>query len=359
VKTKTINWDKNRRIVVLIDQTRLPGDVVYRECETPEDIADAILKLQVRGAPAIGIAGAMGLALAGVRWLEREEPCENLDEALSTARRILASARPTAVNLIWALDRLHKTSNVKENPEEKVQSLVDESLAILEEDERMCEALGSFGAELVNNGDRLLTHCNAGGLATSGYGTALAVFFTAMKQGKKIQIYADETRPLLQGARLTTWELLQAGIDVTLICDSTAAFLMQRKAIDAVFVGADRIAANGDAANKIGTYSLAVNARYHKIPFYVVAPYSTIDLSLEDGTGIPIEERSPEEVTRFTGVPVAPDGVKVFAPAFDITPASLITGIITEKGLISPPFHGPNGLKNIAVGAFGGSDSNT
>lgn len=354
MKTKTIEWDQNRRIVILIDQTRLPGDVRYRECETPEDIADAIRKLQVRGAPAIGIAGAMGLALAGVRWLERLEPGETLEEALGAARRMLASSRPTAVNLVWALNRLEKVAGDKKDNEKKVQCLVDESIAIYQEDERMCEALGAFGAELVSDGDRLLTHCNAGGLATSGYGTALAVFFTAMKQGKRIHVFADETRPLLQGARLTTWELMQAGIDVTLICDSAASFLMQRNSIDAVFVGADRIAANGDVANKIGTYSLAVNARFHEIPFYVVAPYSTVDLFQDDGSGIPIEERSPREVTRFADISIAPDGVGVYSPAFDITPASLISGIITEKGLISPPFHGPDGLRSVAAGGYGG-----
>ena len=342
MSVKTIEWNEEKNSVSLIDQTRLPLDYVIREYRRYEEVAEAIKELQVRGAPAIGIAGAMGLGLAGARWLEGK--VGDLEIELKKAAEVLKATRPTAVNLFWAIDRVMKKVSSISDPGEKVAAIIDEAREIQVEDERMCRLLGEHGAALVKDGGKYITHCNAGGLATSGYGTALAVFFSANEQNKKIKVFVDETRPLLQGSRLTAWELMEAGINAVLICDSAAAHVMNRVGVDAAFVGADRIAANGDSANKIGTYSLAVNASRHGVPFYVVAPSSTVDLELPRGEDIPIEERSPGEVTEGFGRRTAPREVNVYCPAFDVTPAELITGIITERGLISPPFGGPGGL---------------
>jgi methylthioribose-1-phosphate isomerase len=331
----TIRWTGDLTgHVELIDQTLLPGELKYVDIETPEAMWEAIKVLRVRGAPAIGIAGAMGLVL-GIKDSEARTAGELLD-ALVRVKDYLATSRPTAVNLFWALDRMERVArgNAGLGVPELKQRLLDEALAIAEEDRQTCRAIGRHGAELIEDGQTVLTHCNAGGLATADYGTALAVFFAAKEQGKDIRAYADETRPLLQGARLTTWELQQAGIPVTLICDSMAAQVMREGKVGAVCVGADRIAANGDTANKIGTYGLA---RAHGIPFYVAAPSSTFDLSLPNGGQIPIEQRAREEVAAWGGRAIAPDGVDVYNPAFDVTPAENITAIITEKGVIFEP----------------------
>ena len=329
-----------RGFLRLIDQTLLPTELKEIDCRTVEAVWEAIKKLRVRGAPAIGIAAAYGVCVGLRTVFEKGEPSES--EFFARFKEVtdyLASSRPTAVNLFWALDRMKQRAESlrgKIQPGEIAAALLTEARAIHDEDRALCRKIGNFGAALVKDGDTLLTHCNAGGLATADYGTALGVFFAAVEAGKKIHVYADETRPLLQGARLTAWELRERGIPVTLLCDSMAALVMRQKKIDAVFVGADRIAANGDTANKIGTYSVAVNARFHGVPFYVAAPSSTFDLTLASGAGIPIEERDPEEVRRGFGRPTAPDGVEIYNPAFDVTPAELITGIVTEKGIISP-----------------------
>jgi methylthioribose-1-phosphate isomerase len=325
--------------VCIIDQTKLPVDLVYEHCRDISCVWQAIKKLKVRGAPLIGIAAAMGFVL-GLRR-SRVKTWPGLLQEAREIRRYLASARPTAVNLFWALDRMVRVVEAHEGEDKKrlLLFLKKEADAILSEDIRMCFQMSRNAACLIKDGDSLLTVCNAGGLATSGYGTALGVFYRAHEEGKSVKVYACETRPLLQGARLTTWELLRNKIDVTLICDNMAADLMRLGRIDAVFVGADRIAANGDFANKIGTYSLAVLARYHRVPFYCVAPFSTLDLSLRSGKEIPIEQRDPHEVTSlYFKKPIAPAGVHVFNPAFDVTPACLVSAIITEKGLIRKPF---------------------
>ena len=319
---RTIEWVGGRDgHLRLLDQTRLPTEVVFLDCRTAEDVRAAICRLSVRGAPAIGVAAAYGLVLAA-----------QADSDLDAAIARLHSSRPTAVNLGWALERLR--AHARHRSGDPVQGLLDEAHAIASEDEAMCTAMGRYGAELIGEGDGVLTHCNTGSLATAGIGTALAALFTAARQGKRFRVFADETRPLLQGARLTAWELHRAGIDVTLICDSMAAQVMKEGRIQLDIVGADRIAANGDTANKIGTYSVAVLAKEHGVPFYVAAPSSTFDLSLASGDAIPIEQRDPREVTHGMGRQTAPEGVKVYNPAFDVTPASLIAGIITEKGII-------------------------
>lgn len=315
---RTLEWIGDERgHLRLIDQTRLPTELVYRDCRSAEDVWEAIRTLRVRGAPAIGIAAAYGVVLG----------LQSRPDALATVCDYLATSRPTAVNLFWALDRMRRCGPGQ---------FLSEARAIEEEDRRMCRAIGRHGASLLADGSGVLTHCNAGGLATADYGTALAVIFTAHEQGKRLQVFADETRPLLQGARLTAWELLQRGVEVTLLCDSMAAQVMKEGRIQAVIVGADRIAANGDTANKIGTYGVAVLARAHGIPFHVAAPSSTFDLTLATGAGIPIEQRAAEEVTHGFGRQTAPAGVKVYNPAFDVTPASLIASIVTEKGVIAP-----------------------
>lgn len=334
---KPISWQKDH--IRIIDQTKLPVTLAYKDCFHVAEIRSAIKKLKVRGAPLIGIAGAMGFLL-GMRRTKAREPKKLLREAKKIAHYLVLS-RPTAVNLSWALKRMLAVVEARPDAPYRVlfSLLENEAEAIIREDIRMCFQMSAYGARLIRSGDSLLTVCNAGGLATSGYGTALGVFYRAKEQGKKIKVYACETRPLLQGARLTTWELMRNGIDTTLICDNMAADLMRRGRIDAVFVGADRIAANGDFANKIGTYSLAVLAKYHKIPFYCVAPFSTLDLSLSGGDKIPIEERHKDEVTSlYFKKPIAPEGVGVFNPAFDVTPASLVAAIVTEKGMIRKPF---------------------
>jgi len=331
---RTIAWigDDNGH-VRLLDQTLLPTEIVYLDCRTVEDIWEAIRKLRVRGAPAIGIAAAMGVVLG----MQSVSP----DDALKRLREITAylrTSRPTAVNLFWALERMEQTAarHAGESTESLNSILLREALAIENEDREMCRAIGRVGAALIQAGQGVLTHCNAGGLATADYGTALAVLFTASEQGKKFHVFADETRPLLQGARLTAWELQQRGIDVTLICDNMAAQVMKEGRVHVVIVGADRIAANGDTANKIGTYGVALLARAHGIPFYVAAPSSTFDLSIANGAAIPIEQRDPREITHGFGRQTAPDGIHVYNPAFDVTPAELIAAIITEKGLIQP-----------------------
>jgi len=321
----------------LIDQTLLPAETVFLDCRDLETMWEAIKSLRVRGAPAIGIAAAMGVVL-GVRGSAAGSGKE-LAAEVERAADYLATSRPTAVNLFWALDRMRRVARESADlpPQEIKECLLAEAAAILDEDKEICRRIGRNGAELIHDGDSVLTHCNAGGLATADYGTALAVIFAAHEQGKNVSVFAGETRPLLQGARLTTWELMQADIDVVLICDNTAGLVMKQGKADLVIVGADRIAANGDAANKIGTYSLAVLAGEHDVPFYVAAPLSTFDLTLDSGDKIPIEERASEEVTCGFGRRTAPEGVKVYSPAFDVTPAHRITGIITERGIIAQP----------------------
>ncbi len=331
----TVEWKKNH--VVILDQRALPGEVRFLDCTMYEEVAEAIRNLSVRGAPAIGVTAALGIAL-GARQYAETHP-EGFSFHMEEVCRTLAATRPTAVNLFWAVDRMTRVmTGISSSSIQEIQKrLQEEALAILEEDLRVNRAIGTFGAAIIHDGDQILTHCNAGALATAGYGTALGVVRAAWEQGKQIRVFADETRPVLQGARLTAWELQQDGIPVTLITDNAAGALMRQGRIHCCVVGADRIAANGDVANKIGTYSVAVLAHAHGIPFYVAAPSSTIDMETADGNGIPIEERSPLEVTCLhSGRMIAPQGVEVWNPAFDVTPADLIAGIITERGIISP-----------------------
>ncbi len=326
----------------LVDQRKLPGEFIKLQCRDVEQIYDAIKTLAVRGAPAIGVAAAYGLVLA-TQDLAGDSSLEDGLSVLSKSSEYLASSRPTGANLFWALDRVRRRAEafVAGKPEAKLQELrevvFDEANAICQEDVDMCRRIGENGEKFIKDGAGVLTHCNAGALATAGQGTALSVMFEAHKKGKRFKVYADETRPLLQGARLTAWELVQAGIDVTVICDNMAGWLMKEGHVSAVITGADRIAANGDAANKIGTYSLSILAREHGIPFYIAAPSSTFDLSIKNGGQIPIEERSVEEVTSFFGKKIAPKGVGVCNPAFDVTEAKDIAVIITEKGVIEKP----------------------
>lgn len=322
----------------LIDQTLLPTELKYLDLVDAESVWEAIKNLRVRGAPAIGIAAAMGL-VAGVRSFA-EQPAEVFLQHLRRVADYLRTSRPTAVNLFWALERMEQCArSAAAQPTAAIfERLLQEARSIRDEDAAMCQAIGRHGAALIPDGAGVLTHCNAGGLATADYGTALAVIFSAHAAGKNIHAYVDETRPLLQGSRLTAWELMQRKVPATLICDNMAGVLMRRGRIQAVVVGADRIAANGDTANKIGTYSVAVLARAHEIPFYVAAPSSTFDLSLLSGNLIPIEERDPREITHGFGRCTAPEGVAVFNPAFDVTPAALIAGFITERGVIAPPY---------------------
>jgi methylthioribose-1-phosphate isomerase len=311
----------------ILDQTRLPGEEVWLRLTTPEQVIEAISSLRVRGAPAIGVAGAYALVLAA-------GGAPGDAAAVRAAAPAIAAARPTAVNLRWAVERMLK--RIEAAPHAPLDSLRKEADAIRDEDERNCRSIGRHGAALLGAKCNVLTHCNAGSLATAGYGTALGVVYAAVEAGKRVAVFADETRPLLQGARLTAWELSRAGIDVTLLADAAAGSLLRTGRIDAVIVGADRIAANGDVANKIGTYPLAVLARTHGVPFYVAAPRSTFDLACPDGSGIPIEERAAAELTRGFGASTAPDGVSVYAPAFDVTPAALVTALVTEVGVIRP-----------------------
>jgi len=325
--------------VRLIDQTELPAREVYLERTDYRLLADDIRRLAVRGAPAIGVAGAFGVVL-GMQPEADLAPAE-FRKRFQQVCGELAGTRPTAVNLFWAIGRMKAVVELMPESVSSAQilhGLEAEAIEICEQDRRLCRAIGEFGAELIGTGSRILTHCNAGALATAGIGTALAVVYVAGEQGKKISVFVDETRPLLQGSRLTAWELTQAGIEATLICDNMAASVMARGLVDLVITGADRIAANGDVANKIGTYSLACLANRHGIPFYVAAPFSTFDLSISNGSKIPIEERDSREVTSPCGLEIAPAGIKVFNPAFDVTPAELVSAIITDKGIIHPPY---------------------
>ena len=324
----TLRWDNDFDTPVLLDQTKLPLEVSEIVCRTLDDVFDAIVRLSVRGAPAIGCAAAYGVVV-GLDQAGGDAP------SAAAACDRLATSRPTAVNLFWALDRMRAVLDTR--PEDIRAALLEEAAAIEAEDREMCAAMGRFGAELMPDEGGVLTHCNAGALATAGDGTALSVFFEAHRQGKQIHVFADETRPLLQGARLTAWECQQRGVPVTVLCDNAAAAAMQAGKIQAVVTGADRVAANGDAANKIGTYGVACLAARHNIPFYVVAPSSTFDITLATGAAIPIEERAPEEISFGFGPRTVPEGVKVWNPAFDVTPASLITGIVTERGVILDP----------------------
>lgn len=343
---KSIDWQEDK--VVILDQSMLPFEVSYIQCTDYRMVAEAIRSLRIRGAPAIGIAAAMGVALAA-----QEIKASNFNELIKGLEPVfftMLSTRPTAVNIRWAIERIKKFLSINRDREisELKEMLIIEAKEILHEDIEVNKAIGRFGADLIKDCYRILTHCNAGALATGGYGTATSVIYVAAEQGKKIHVYVDETRPILQGARLTSWELLQAGIPVTLIPDNAAGALMKGGEIDIVIVGTDRTVRNGDVANKIGTYSLAVLSKENNIPFYVAAPLSSIDLSISTGEDIPIEERDPSEVTHIRGkvltgnnheigvVQIAPDGIKAKNYAFDVTPARYITGIITEKGIFKP-----------------------
>ena len=334
---RTIDWVGNK--IKLIDQTKLPAKLKYLYIKDIESLYRAIKILQVRGAPALGAAAGLGVYL-GIKNSKADNFSQfkkELDKVIS----YLGSSRPTAKNLFWGLERMHSVAYLhKHEDSAKIKkALLKEALRIIEEDRFSCRRIGYFGAKLIKNGDRILTICNAGILATIDYGTALGVIYRAKEEGKRLKVFSCETRPLLQGARLTTWELQRKGIEVTLNCDSMAATLMRQGKVNKVIAGADRIAANGDTANKVGTYNLAVLSRFHKIPFYIAAPFSTFDLSLKTGQGIPIEQRNPEEITRlFSGKPIAPKGIKVFNPAFDVTPNELISAIITDRGIIKPPY---------------------
>jgi len=326
--------------VRLIDQRKLPHEAVYVTCETPEDTAEAIRAMVVRGAPAIGVTAAFGVALAASSASTLDPKV--LDRRIAAARELLAAARPTAVNLSWALARMAdaaaRSRAAGSGNGELAAALEREAQAIHDEDLASCRAIGRHGATLVPERATVLTHCNAGGLATSGYGTALGVIRGAIELGKSVRVLADETRPFLQGARLTAWELMADGIETVLITDGAAGSLMRRGEVDLVVVGADRIARNGDVANKIGTYTVAVLAKENGVPFYVAAPISTVDLACPDGDRIPIEERDPREVTELFGTRIAPDGVGVWNPAFDVTPARYVEAIVTERGIAKAPY---------------------
>ncbi len=332
---KSVKWEDGKLIVV--DQTLLP--VEYREVElkTVEDVASAIKRLVVRGAPLIGVVAGYGVVVGAKRLIEKGLKGKKLREEIENAVELLRRTRPTAYNLFYALSRQREHLAVSDD-EEMLLAMEKTAVQMHEEDRLMCEKMGLYGAELVEPDSVVLTHCNTGALATAGIGTALGVIYMAYSQGKIKLVFADETRPLLQGARLTAWELHRAGVPVKVICDDMAGVVMRDKKVNAVFVGADRIARNGDTANKIGTYALSILAKYHGIPFYVVAPSTTFDLSIETGKDIPIEERNPDEVRKFRGEQTAPPDVDVYNPAFDVTPSELITAIITEKGVIHPPF---------------------
>jgi len=338
---KAIEWLGNR--IRILDQTRLPQAEVYLELSHYQDIASAIVELKIRGAPAIGVAGGYGVALGAleIEARSRDEFLSKLGEVSHT----LTATRPTAKNLFRAIDRMQQAAASNKDIGQIKEVLVGEAVRIHSEEVEATRKLSQLGAELIEDGFTVLTHCNAGPLATTGYGTALGIIIKAKEQGKKIKVLVDETRPLLQGARITAWELKQAGVPVTLITDSMAGYFMSRGEVSCVIVGADRIASNGDTANKIGTYTLAVLAKENSIPFYVAAPTTTIDPSLPSGDGIPIEQRSPEEVTHIQGVSIAPEDIDVQNPAFDVTPHHYITAIITERGIIKEPYG--EGIKKI------------
>ena len=331
----TIEWKDG--IVRMLDQTRLPLEVTFFDCRTYHDVAKGIKDLIIRGAPAIGVAAAMGVAL-GAQEINTKN-FKNFYDELEKVCNHIGSTRPTAVNLFWAINRMKEfTLSNKEKPIIEIKkALIDEANRILQEDIEACKTMGRHGAQFIKDGDTILTHCNAGALATGGYGTALGVIRAAKEEGKEIKVFADETRPVLQGARLTAWELMEDGIAVTLITDNMAGYFMKKGMINLCIVGADRIARNGDVANKIGTYSVAVLAREHGIPFYVAAPLSTIDFNIPSGEHIPIEERNPAEVSHIFGkTQIAPSKVRILNPAFDVTPARYIAAIITEKGCFKP-----------------------
>lgn len=341
---RTIEWRDES--VIMIDQTRLPGEEIYNTYNDFKAVAEAIKGMIIRGAPAIGVAAAMGIAL-GARDIIADTH-ESFFRQLENVCDVMARTRPTAVNLFWGIERMKRVAEA--NRDKKLNQIKEllkkEAIRIEEEDQTICRNIGKWGATLIPEGATVLTHCNAGGLATAGYGTALGVIRAAHEAGKNIQVFADETRPWLQGARLTAWELMKAGIPTTLISDNMAGFFMNRGEITCCVVGADRIAANGDTANKIGTYSVAVLAKENNIPFYVAAPVSTLDLTLSDGSKIPIEERPSSEVTHIKGIAIAPAGISVRNPSFDVTPARYINAIITENGIVKGDFI--SGLRKIA-----------
>lgn len=332
--TSPIDWLGDR--VRILDQSRLPGEEVYLELGDYREVASAITELKIRGAPAIGVAGGYGIALGALK-IESEQKGDFLKK-LDAVMATIAATRPTARNLFWAIQRMQEVVDSGDDVKKIKSALLNEAVKIHAEEGEATRRLSQSGAGLIKDGDTVLVHCNAGPLATAGYGTALGIILFAWEQGKKVNVLATETRPVLQGARITTWELKKAGVPVTLIADSMAGYFMKRGEVDCVIVGADRIAANGDTANKIGTYMLAVLAKENNVPFYVAAPTSTIDLSLASGDEIPIEQRNPEEITHIKGVRIAPEGVEVQNPAFDVTPHKYITAIITEKGIIRAPF---------------------
>jgi methylthioribose-1-phosphate isomerase len=334
---ESVRWSADGGAVDIIDQRLLPGTLERRELRSADDVCDAILTLAVRGAPAIGVAGAMGLVVA-LAPHAAELRHRFLAQVDALGERI-ACVRPTAVNLSWAIGRLRSVAHETGGDARAVLGAMRlEATRILEEDREMCRRIGEHGAALLGDGARVLTHCNAGALATGGIGTALAPVYVAAERGRRVAVFADETRPLMQGSRLTAWELAQAGIDVTVLADSMAASLMREGKVDVVIVGADRIAANGDVANKIGTYPLALAARHHGVPFYVAAPWSTFDPATATGHGIAIEHRAADELGRGFALPVAPSGVAVYNPAFDVTPAELVTAFVTDRGVLRPPY---------------------
>jgi methylthioribose-1-phosphate isomerase len=347
----TIDWQGDA--IIMVDQRKLPGQELYVRCRTAQEVARAIRTMVIRGAPAIGVSAAMGIAL-GMRR-STAKGTKQFAVEFQKICEMMANTRPTAVNLFWAIDRMKRvfaeTAQAGRSPEEIADRLELEARAIHDEDVASCRSMGAFGADIVPDGARVLTHCNAGALATAGYGSALGVIRAAVEKGKKISVFADETRPFLQGARLTAWELVRDGINTTVITESMAGPLMRAGEIDIVVVGADRIAANGDTANKIGTYTVAVLAREHKVPFYVAAPLSTIDLATPDGDRIPIEERDRREITHLGSSRLTPEGAHIRNPAFDVTPHRYIAGIITEKGIFAPPFESSLKVAMASVGA--------
>ncbi|MFA6121869.1 MAG: S-methyl-5-thioribose-1-phosphate isomerase [Sideroxydans sp.] len=352
MKVETLRWFNNR--LEMVDQRILPAAFEYLSYYTASSVAEGIRSMVVRGAPAIGVAAAYGVALEALRLSSplRQAQGERdvFNSGMETGFTVLAASRPTAVNLFWALQRMRKVwESVAEQPPEQIaQRLLAEAHEILAEDIRINKAMGAHGAALLKDGARVLTHCNAGALATAGWGTALGVFRSAVEAGKKISVIADETRPFLQGARLTAWEMVQENIPVTLITDNMAGYMMAQGEVDAVVVGTDRVAANGDVANKIGTYMVAVLAKRHNIPFYVACPLSTIDLNITTGKDIPIEERSVDEVKGFRDTHWAAEGVKIRNPSFDVTPAELVTGLITERGVVLQP--DAQGIRKLMAG---------
>ncbi|NUQ19844.1 MAG: S-methyl-5-thioribose-1-phosphate isomerase [Gemmatimonadaceae bacterium] len=335
---EAVRWSPTGDAVRIIDQRRLPGEYVERDLRTLDEVRDAIATLAVRGAPAVGVAGARGLVASLVVYAG--ESTARFAERMRAHAATIRATRPTAVNLPWAIDRMLERAERERarDPRALVAALREEATAILEEDRAMCRRIGEHGEALIAERSRVLTHCNAGALATGGIGTALAPVYVAAERGRAVAVYADETRPLLQGSRLTAWELARAGIPVTVLTDGMAASLMRERGVDLCIVGADRIAANGDTANKIGTYALAVVARHHGVPFYVAAPSSTIDHAAPNGEAIVIEQRGAEEVRRGFGTLTAPEDVAVYNPAFDVTPAALISGFVTDRGIVRPPF---------------------